>query len=186
MSHRASHASGLLTSVSNIRRDTAYIPRDGLADLENGDRAARLFPVYLFRAISRTGTRCTNGDATNFAMIKTPSIRYVFFFLSIAHVGDSRATTREVTVIGFVRSLVRVTCTKCCCTHVDVHTCVLLTRSFYAGPTAGSAVPSSRKWKWNFASILCGNNACRPRDIPRSDLIWRRNKPDWHAAICSA
>lgn len=67
------------------------------------------------------------------------------------------------------------------CTHVHP------LDAFYARPAASRpVVPSSRKWKWNFASILYGNNACRPRDIPRSDLIWRRNKPDWHAAICSA
>jgi len=93
----------LLTSGSNIRCDTTYSVRQISlsAAPENGKRAVR-FPFTFLRCRERTH-ECTNGNATNFATIKHHRSIIYFFFLSRTR--NSRATTREVTVIGFIRSL---------------------------------------------------------------------------------
>jgi len=176
----------LLTSGSNIRCDTTYSVRQISlsAAPENGKRAVR-FPFTFLRCRERTH-ECTNGNATNFATIKHHRSIIFFFFY---HARGTRERRREKLRLSVLSDLCSSSIhTKChritsICTYVCPLGCNCFIRDRAHGTTS---TPSPRKWTRNFASILCSNNACTPRDIPRSDLIWSRNKPDWHAVICSA
>lgn len=134
-------ASVLLTSVSNTHRDMTYpssVTDRLICDTgkRRACRARALFFRLLFCATHRRrgGMHEWGMGICEFYDDKTPSIRYIFFFPERTRI--ARATTREVTVIGCVRSL--------CPSYVhemplytsmydDTHVCPLLVRSFYAG-----------------------------------------------------